>query len=102
VTNAIQFPEDHLGWLLFSELEWDASLLTQMLEHRFNSIMAARGSRVVRPGVVDEHLWNQMIESAKNNPRCFIRLWNRMLTIAANGVLDETVLGQALEGLECP
>gem|GEM_PF-2107628 len=101
-SNAIQFPEDHLGWLLFSELEWDASLLTQMLEHRFNSIMAARGSRVVRPGVVDEHLWNQMIESAKNNPRCFIRLWNRMLAIAANGVLDETVFEKALEGLECP
>jgi cell division protein FtsL len=101
-SNAIQFPEDHLGWLLFSELEWDASLLTQMLEHRFNSIMAARGSRVVRPGVVDEHLWNRMIESAKNNPRCFIRLWNRMLAIAANGVLDETILGRALEGLECP
>jgi len=102
VTNAIKFPEDHLGWLLFSELEWDASLLTQMLEHRFKNVMAARDSRLVRPEVVDDPLWNRMIRNAKNNPRCFIRLWNRMLTIAANGVLDETVLGQALEGLECP
>jgi cell division protein FtsL len=102
VTNAIKFPEDHLGWLLFSELEWDASLLTQMLEHRFKNVMAARDSRLVRPEVVDDPLWNRMIRNAKNNPRCFIRLWNRMLTIAANGVLDETTLGRALEGLECP
>ncbi len=78
-------------WLGFPKLEWDVSLLTQMLEHRFKSIMAARQSRVVRPEVVDEHLWNRMIASAKNNPRCFIRLWNRMLASAANGVLDETV-----------
>ncbi len=89
-------------WLGFSKLEWDSSLLTQMLEHRFNSIMAAQGSRVVRPGVVDEHLWNRMIESAKNNPRCFIRLWNRMLAVATDGVLNKTVLDKALEGFECP
>ena len=89
-------------WLGFPKLEWDSSLLPQMLEHRFKNIMAARNSRVVRPEIVDEHLWNRMIESAKNNPRCFIRLWNRMLAIAANGVLDETVFEKALEGLECP
>jgi hypothetical protein len=89
-------------WLGFPKLVWDSSLLTQMFDHRFGKIMQTIDRRLVRPEVVDDHLWNRMIENAKNNPRCFIRLWNRMLAIAANGVLDETVFEKALEGLECP
>lgn len=89
-------------WLGLSQLEWDSALLAQMLDHRFKSIMAAKDSRVVRSDIADDDLWNPMIEKASNNPRCFIRLWNRMLSLATQSVLDKSVLEKALEGFECP
>lgn len=102
VGSAITLPEDHSGWLGYLELKWDDSLLSQMLDHRFESIMIAGNSRVRRSEIVSDGLWNQMLINARGNPRCFIRLWNRMLVLATDGVLSETVLVKALEGFECP
>lgn len=102
VGSAIEVPTDHLGWLVFSELKWDTPLMSQMLDHRFENMMAAKDRRVVRRDIASDELWEQMISKARCNPRCFIRLWNRMLDLATDGVLNGQVLGKALEGFECP
>ncbi|MCX7841268.1 MAG: ATP-binding protein, partial [Anaerolineae bacterium] len=91
IENTVRFPINHSGWLVVSKLEWDAALLSQMLDHRFENIMTVQECRIKRPEIASDELWAQMIVQAKVNPRCFVRLWNRMLSLATIGILDETI-----------
>lgn len=85
------------NWLGFSEYKWDIPLLTQMLDHRFNTMMETRGSHLKRPAIIGDEFWNLMISGTKNNPRAFFRLWNRMLKLAPPEQWSESLLNQALE-----
>jgi hypothetical protein len=82
------------------ELRWSNAELKQMLSSRFKHVV----SNINLEGLFDEQAtFDQTVEYAQGNPRCFMKLWNAIVALNPDrGIITLPIVHQAESQIVCP